>query len=458
MYSSLTFFIFSMLGILGFYLLPVKIRSVYLIGLNAYFCCAFGWKHFLCLIALTLFSYAVASCLKKRNSKFLLFGGISVIAASLFLVKFGSVFGISSVFVPIGYSFYTLQAISFLTDIYQGKIAEFCLLEYLQYMTYFPILLQGPICRFQKMRQQFACDAKFNFEKIRAGVLLMLFGLIKKVVIADRLSIYVSDVFNQYTEKTGGVILIAVVFYAFQLYTDFSGCTDISRGVSECLGIYLPNNFNTPYFSLSIKEFWNNWHLSLSTWLRDYVYIPLGGNRKGTFRKMINLTLTFLVSGLWHGTGLQYLIWGGLQAAGQIVEDAVFRKFSWLKKTDSWLVRSVRWLYVWLFTLGSWLIFRAHGVRAAVSMLIKMLTGFMMTNGLFECGLDRQDFYLGVVLIVGLVIIDALIKKGILVRQKLVQLPYLVQCLLFMLVFACLLVFGIYGSGYNASDFIYMQF
>lgn len=458
MYTSLKFIVFSVAILMGYYVLPYKFRSFFVLAANFYFCSLFGMKHLFVLIASTLLSFFCAKLLQKNKSKSVLIVGVSAIAVSLFLVKFGSAFGMNSILVPIGYSFYTLQMISFLVDIYHGKIIEFDLISFSQYMTFFPILLQGPICRYQKMQGEFKKEISFDFQMIKSGALLMAFGIFKKLVIADRLAIYTSDVFTNYTDKSGGVILVAVLFYAFQLYTDFSGCTDISRGVSYCLGISLPVNFNNPYFSLSIKEFWNRWHISLSSWLKDYVYIPLGGNRKGTVRKYINLFLTFLVSGLWHGTGLQYLIWGGMQAFGQVLEGYFEKWFKWYKKLDHLLVQIIRRSFVSVFTLGSWLMFRAHGVRAALLMAIKIVTGFFSFSGILECGLDRYDLVLSFVLIAGLLIVDLIREKKKDIRQRLNSSPYVVQCLIFMILIFGVLVFGIYGSGYDASDFIYMQF
>ncbi|MBE6107782.1 MAG: MBOAT family protein [Erysipelotrichaceae bacterium] len=458
MYSTLTFFVFATLGILGFYTVPYRFRKIYLIGLNAYFCIGFGWKHYAWLMIVVLWSYIIGKIIEINHSKFWRDCGISLIVLSLFIVKFGSVFGIQSLFVPIGYSFYGLQIVSFLFDLQKGKIQSYTFSEYVCIMTFFPLLLQGPICRFEMLRKQINSPVRFDEIAIKSGMLLMLFGIFKKVVIADRLSIFVSDVFTNYQVKSGGVILIAVVFYAFQLYTDFSGCTDISRGVSECLGIHLPANFNNPYFSLSVKEFWNRWHISLSTWLKDYVYIPLGGNRKGTIRKYINLFLTFFVSGLWHGTGLQYLIWGGLQALGQVLEWFFNKWFTWYNRVDSLIVQLVRRCYMTVFTLGSWLVFRAHGVRAAVLMALKVLTGFFSFAGILECGLDQKDLMLSFALIVGLLVVDFIREKKKDVRQTLNAAPYVVQCLVFMILIFGIFVFGIYGSGYSASDFIYMQF
>ncbi len=458
MYTSLKFMLFTITVVLGYFVFPRKVRPFFLVIANCAFCYFLGVKHLAALLISTVVSYGCAVLIQKRHSKQFALSAVCLVVLSLFWTKFGTVFGFSSIFVPAGYSFYALQMISFLCDVEKGKITSFTFLEYVEYMTYFPILLQGPICRFEQMKKEFQRESGFEFERVKAGAMLMLFGLFKKLVIADRLNVFVSDVFNHSADKSGGVLLCAVVFYAFQLYADFSGCTDISRGVSECLGIHLPLNFRNPYFALSIKEFWNRWHLSLSSWLKDYVYIPLGGNRKGALRKYLNLFVTFLVSGLWHGTGLQYLVWGALQACGQIVESWFEQRFTFLKQTKRFGVQLIRRIYVSVFVLGSWLVFRAHGVKAAVLSALKICTNFYSFAGLFECGLDQKDFVLSLILIVGLVLCDLIREKKKEFRFCLNHSFYLVQCFVFAVLLFGILVFGMYGSGYNAADFIYMQF
>lgn len=458
MYTSLDYILFTIAVVSGYYLLPRKIRPFFIVLSNIYFCYCLGIKHLTVLIISITMSYLCAVMIQKQQTKSLILTSTGVIVVTLFLTKFGTVFGFESILVPAGYSFYSLQMISFLNDIYKGKIQSFTLMEYVQYMTYFPILLQGPICRFEQMRNEFAKDSSFDFERVKAGVLLILFGFFKKMVIADRLNIFVSDAFEHYTDKNGGVLLCAAIFYAFQLYSDFSGCTDISRGVSECLDITLPLNFRNPYFSLSIKEFWNRWHLSLSSWLKDYVYIPLGGNRKGTLRKYLNLFITFLVSGLWHGTGFQYIVWGVLQASGQVIESWIENRFVQLKETEKLTIRLIRRIYVALFVLVSWLIFRASGIKAAWLILLKICTGFYKVGGMTSCGLDRKDLVLSLILIAGLLVTDMIREKNKDIRYRINRSTYLVQCIIFMIFVFGILIFGMYGSGYNAADFIYMQF
>ena len=458
MYSSLKFIIFSIAVVLGYYLIPKRGRPFFIISINAYFCALLGIKHLAVLFGSTLLSYVCAFLIQKYHSRRLMYVSIGMIVFALFMTKFGTVFGFDSILIPAGYSFYALQMISFLYDVHYAKIKSFSFIEYVQYMTFFPILLQGPICRFEYMQKEFKKNSSFQFERVKAGALLVLFGLFKKLVIADRLNLFVTDVFNHYEDKSGGILLCAVLFYAFQLYSDFSGCTDISRGVSECLDIKLPLNFRNPYFSLSIKEFWNRWHLSLSSWLKDYVYIPLGGNRKGVLRKYLNLLITFFVSGLWHGTGLQYLVWGCLQALGQIAESIAEQHFLWLKNTRHIGVRLIKRIYVSAFVLGSWLVFRAHGVKAAVLIAFRICTNFFSFSGLYSCGLDQKDFVLSLILIIGLVCCDLIREKKSEVRQCINQSSYFIKCCVFMILIFGILVFGMYGSGYNAADFIYMQF
>ena len=458
MYTSFKFLIFALTILVGYYSLPHKFRSFFLVGANLYFCSLLGMKHMMVLVISIVLSFGWAKLIEKTKNQRLCLAGVGAVVLSLFYVKFGTVFGFESIFVPVGYSFYGLQMISFLMDVNRGKIESIGFMDYVQYMSFFPILLQGPICRYDEMQKQFQKEARFDFQAVKAGGMLVMFGMFKKLVIADRLAVFVQDVFAGYADKSGGVMLIGVLFYAFQLYSDFSGCTDISRGVSECLALQLPNNFRNPYFALSVKQFWNRWHISLSTWLKDYVYIPLGGNRKGNVRKYINLALTFLVSGLWHGTGLQYIVWGLLQAVGQISESFVERSVSLYRRKELLFVQLIRRLYVAVFTLGSWLVFRSYGVRAAVLMLIRILTRFWDFTGVLSCGLDQMDLTLSFVLIGLLMGVDVVRECCKDIRQKLNDSYYPIQLLVWMILIFGILVFGMYGSGYSAADFIYMQF
>ena len=210
---------------------------------------------------------------------------------------------------PIGLSFYLFQSISYLIDVYRNKReAETDIFRYALYISYFPKFLQGPIERSDKFIPQFE-DIRYDFDNIRAGLIIMLWGYFQKIVIADRITIFVDFVYKNYIEYTGWYLIIATVLFAFQIYCDFCGYSNIAKGSAMMMGIKLTDNFNAPYISFSVTEFWKKWHISLTSWFRDYVYIPLGGNRKGKFRKYVNIFIVFFISGLWHGSSISFIIW-----------------------------------------------------------------------------------------------------------------------------------------------------
>lgn len=226
-----------------------------------------------------------------------------------------------NIILPVGISFYTFQTLSYTIDIYYRKMEPSNnLLNFATFVAFFPQLVAGPIERAKALLPQIEEKTSFNFKQFREGGVLILWGLVKKVLIADRLAVYVDVVFADPANFTGYQCALATLFFAVQIYCDFSGYSDIARGLAKTLGIELMTNFNVPYFSSSIREFWQRWHISLSTWFRDYVYIPLGGSRSSELIMKRNLLITFLVSGLWHGAAYTFLIWGLLHAMGYLLD------------------------------------------------------------------------------------------------------------------------------------------
>jgi D-alanyl-lipoteichoic acid acyltransferase DltB (MBOAT superfamily) len=231
------------------------------------------------------------------------------------------VFPAFNLLLPAGISFYTFQALGYAVDVYRGTIkAERGFITYALFVTFFPQLLAGPIERAADLLPQFKTDHQFDYDRVTAGLKLAAWGMFKKTVIADRLAVYVSAVYENPGVYPAPALLLATFFFAFQIYCDFSGYSDIAVGTARILGFRLTTNFRDPYFSASIGEFWRRWHISLSTWLKDYVYIPLGGNRKGVFRRNLNLLVTFALSGLWHGAAWHFVCWGLLHGLFQIIE------------------------------------------------------------------------------------------------------------------------------------------
>ena len=273
-----------------------------------------------------------------------------------------------AIIMPVGISFYTFQAISYTVDVYQRKFTlEVSLLEYLFYLTFFPLLIAGPITRAGTLIPQLKHRYHVSDAQVYTGLWLIMSGLLKKALIADYIAQYNNWIFNDPGAYSGFENLMGVLGYTLQIYCDFSGYSDISIGLASLLGITLLENFRYPYQSLNLQEFWRRWHISLSTWFRDYFYIPIGGNRKGTWRTYLNNFLTMLVAGLWHGASWMFVIWGALHGAG-----LVLHKWCkpWLQRIpDTWYVKCVSWTLTFLYVALAWTFFRSRDMGTAMTVL-----------------------------------------------------------------------------------------
>lgn len=273
------------------------------------------------------------------------------------------------VILPIGLSFHTFQAMSYTIEVYRGnQTAEKHFGIYALYVMFYPQLVAGPIERPQNMLYQFHSYFKYDFEQVKQGLMQMAFGLFKKMVIADRLSMVVDYAYDPASEHNGLTLLTATIFYSFQIYCDFSGYSDMAIGAARVMGFTLMDNFRSPYEAKSIPEFWGRWHISLSTWFRDYLYIPLGGNRKGELMKYRNQLIVFMVSGLWHGTSWSFVIWGGLHGVYQVL--ASMRE-KWMKKAnihvpDNIFFRSINIFLTFMLVTLAWVFFRNSIGRSVI--------------------------------------------------------------------------------------------
>jgi D-alanyl-lipoteichoic acid acyltransferase DltB (MBOAT superfamily) len=280
------------------------------------------------------------------------------------------------VLLPVGISFYTFQSMSYTIDVYRGKIqAENSLGIFATYVAFFPQLVAGPIERASNMLPQFRQHFSFDYGRVTNGLRLILWGLFKKVVVADTLGIYVNAVYNQVDQYTGLTLIAATIFFAFQIYCDFSGYSDIAIGTARVMGFTLMDNFRQPYLSTSLREFWRRWHISLSTWFRDYLYIPLGGNRVSLHRNLVNLMIVFVVSGLWHGASWTFVIWGALHGFYIVLESLY--ETSPLPKFD--IPRLIRILWTFTLVCFAWIFFRANSltdVEYVVTHLLDFSGGF----------------------------------------------------------------------------------
>lgn len=360
--------------------------------------------------------------------------------------------------IPIGFSFYTFQAIAYLVDIYRGNYTpRENVMEFILYMSFFPKLISGPIERAGDFLGRLHQIHTINFwqsGRLSVAFTYMLYGYFMKIVIADRIGVTVNRLFDQPSDYDSLWLLMGMILYTIQIYADFAGYSYIAYGVAKIFGIELQLNFKNPYFSLGITEFWRKWHISLSSWLRDYLYIPLGGNRKGRARKHINTMLVFIVCGLWHGTGLSFLIWGILHGAASVMES-----LCWSKIRNKLIKRIVMLAEVSI----AWVFFRAASTKEAIRYFWQILTqgtswervkeSFWKLNlNVTECGVIFFSILL-------LLLMDGWAdqRKGVF-PEILQKQPQIVRYVLFYMLLILVFVFGIYGSGYQPEKFIYMQF
>lgn len=375
---------------------------------------------------------------------------------------------------PVGLSFYTLLLAAYLADIWAGKCqAEKNPAKYLLFASFFPLLVQGPIARYKETGDSLATGHRFVDKNFVHGLRLILWGLFLKLVLADRAGILVDAVFEDVSAFSCGMAALSAVLYSIQLYADFSSCVCLSIGTAGLFGIRLPENFCHPYFATSIRDFWRRWHITLSSWLRDYVYIPLGGSRRGKAIKYRNLVLTFLVSGFWHGGSPAFLVWGLLHAIYQIAEDAlgIGRKKTEQEQKHasfgiSFLRRIPRMLLTFLLVTIAWVIFRAQSLSAAAGLFQRILTGAKGTGTFSEqllaTGTDAKDMAVLATAIAVLFLVSFLQERAgngkDALSDRLDRLPLPVRFLLELSLIAVVVVFGTYGAGYHAKDFIYGEF
>lgn len=341
LFNSYNFLIFFPIVTLIYYLIPHKIRYIWLLLASYYFYMCWNAKYALILLFSTGITYVSGLFIiradkikgdKKRTSskKILVALSFLINVSILFLFKYFD-FAVENinrvlsylniqvinpsfdVILPVGISFYIFQALSYTVDVYRGDVkVERNFLKYALFVSFFPQLVAGPIERSKNLLKQVHEKHYFDGQRVKDGLLLMIWGGFQKIVIADRVAIFVDTVFNKFPQYGGMYIVVAAVLFAFQIYCDFSGYSTIAIGAAKVMGFELMENFNAPYMSMSVAEFWRRWHISLSSWFRDYLYILLGGNRKGKLRKYINLMIVFIVSGLWHGAQWSFIVWGAL--------------------------------------------------------------------------------------------------------------------------------------------------
>lgn len=496
-FNSVDFLIFLPLVVLGYYIMPKKIKNLWLLIASYYFYMCWNAKYAVLILASTVITYLSGIIMEKiklsdreADAKKKL---MNLTVAGSFITNLGILgyfkytnfflgllrtgFAVAhinlnvptfDILLPVGISFYTFQALSYTMDVYRDEIyAEKNFIQYALFVSFFPQLVAGPIERSKNLLKQLSVEHKFDYEKAKEGFLLILWGLFLKIVIADRVAIVVDTIFNDADQYKGAYIVVGAIFFSVQLYCDFYGYSIIAKGAAALLGIDLMENFNYPYIRTSVADFWRGWHISLSTWFRDYLYIPLGGNRKGKLRKYLNLLIVFTASGLWHGAAIHYVIWGVLNGVYQVIGDMLMpiRKkvceiFRLDRNSIGHKAASVIGTYI-LVTLA-WVFFRAQSASLAISSIKSIFTTYnpwvLVDGSLYNLGIDQKNFNLLLVCIGVLLFADFCKLKQIVIHKIVLKQHLIFRSLFIAFVITFLLVFGIWGAAYDAAGFIYFQF
>lgn len=528
-FTSLVFIIFFTIITIFYYVLPKRFQWIILLLASLIFYISSGWKAIPFVLTTSLTIYFVTCKMdriysvlaqdiaaegiskdekqnlqrqaKAKCKKYVILA-VVILLGMLGYVKFTNklgafvsdfmlfVSGVSSEFtpwdliIPLGISYYTFSSIGYLLDVYWKK--DKCEKNYfkvLLYMIYFPQIVEGPIARHKQLATQFIEKKTFNYTQFCFGIQLMAWGYFKKMVIADRAAIFVNTIMGNLETYQGFYIVLALALGVVQLYADFSGCMDIAAGISEVLGIRLEKNFDRPFFSSSVAEFWRRWHITLGAWFKDYVYMPLATSKwmmkinteikkkhgTATYKLVsaaIPLTVVWLLTGLWHGTGWNYVVWGIYYGALIILGMAFEGKFKKIEaalhintKAASW--RILQHIRIFFIFMGGRLLTAPGTLENTVIAAKQMFSQFniwvFFDSSLYSMGLDRPNFMLLLITIVVLWAVSMLQSRGS-VREIIAGQNIVIRWLIYYLLFFSIIVFGEYGPGFDAASFVYMNF
>ena len=475
LFNSIAFAVFLPIVFMLYWCLPHRYRWCLLLASSYYFYMSWNVKYVFLILFATMISYLAAIMIEKEDSKrkkkFIMIGAAVVCLGVLFYFKYFNFVSESivnllglftikmnpvtiKVLLPVGISFYTFQTLGYVIDVYKGEVkAEKHFGYYATFISFFPQLVAGPIERTSNLLPQIKMQHEFNYGLAMYGARKMLWGFFKKIAVADMISIYVDKAYANLYGCTGFDLVLVIFLFTIQIYCDFSGYSDIAIGTAKLLGINLMENFKSPYFSVSIKEFWSRWHISLSTWFKDYIYIPLGGNRCSKIRSYVNLFITFIVSGIWHGANWTYVVWGGIHGIFQVIEKAC--KLD--QKCKNRLIKLLRWMCVFIFCNITWVFFRAETLHDAVTLFtllavkIKDLSSFLHTS----VGMNFKKLLYTFIVILMVAIydykslsVDLIESMAKMNKVKRITVEYII---LFIIVLALV-------KGTSQNQFVYFQF
>ena len=489
LFNSVSFLIFFPIVVMGYFLMPEKLKNHWLLVASYYFYMSWQPVYALLILFSTVTTFYCAVLIDKadtdKKKKIYLAVNILVNIAILCYFKYFnfivdsllavfpslSISRNNNLLAVVGISFYTFQSLGYSIDVYRGKVErEKNFLTYALFVSFFPQLVAGPIERSANLLPQFHKTNKFEYNRVTDGLVLMAWGFFKKLVVSDGAAIIVNMVYNDVTKFTGVQLIVPTVLFAFQIYGDFSGYSDIAIGAANIMGFKLMRNFYHPYFSQNVSEFWRRWHISLSTWFMDYVYIPLGGSRKGNVRTYINLFITFIVSGLWHGASWTFVIWGALNGLYNVVHRILFGKKETEKRRrikegrpvakQSPAVVVFKCLCTFLLIDFAWIFFRANSWADAMYVVGNMFSDFSLvfTSGYLATALEAIGYYANngtaiVLCTVLMLLVEVWEGKGQLV-DRINRCAAPVRWVFYYGIILLILFFGYFGQ----SQFIYFQF
>lgn len=476
-FNSLTYAVFLPIVFFIYWFIPNRFRWVLLLIASYYFYMSWNPKYVVLIALTTVISYlsaiVIESSAKVAIKRVALAAALFICFGILFVFKyFNFVFSSLSVIfskisiplsapvlklmLPVGISFYTFQTLSYVIDVYRGEVkAERHLGLYATFVSFFPQLVAGPIEKASNLLPQIKAEHSFNYDETVYGLRQMLWGFFKKIVVADTLAAYVDRVYTNVYDYKGMDLMLVILFFTIQIYCDFSGYSDIAIGTSHLMGIKLMTNFKSPYFSTSIKEFWGRWHISLSLWFKQYVYIPLGGNRCSKLRHYFNLMITFLASGLWHGANWTFVVWGGLHGFVQIIEDVFKKPLSALKKNT--VTKIILGCLVFVICNIGWVFFRADTFSDAFYVLSNCLNGIGRITEYYHNTIGMNHMrYLTVFITVGMVAVYDFFAQKTDVIEWFAHKNVIVRLLVEYALIAVILWMSIDNLGSNG--FVYFQF
>ncbi|MCR5302303.1 MAG: MBOAT family protein [Lachnospiraceae bacterium] len=493
-FNSTSFMIFFPVVVAAYFVIPRKCRAVWLLVSSYYFYMSWNAKYAVLIGTSTLITYGCAILLEKYSDRSGIKKLISVLCICsnlgiLAVFKYASFairtvdgllealgqaptgFGID-LLLPVGISFYTFQAIGYFIDVYRGDIAaEKNLIKYALFVSFFPQLVAGPIERSKSLLTQIRDVSKINVwdaGRIASGAILMVWGFFLKMVIADRAAILVNNVFADYRMYGSTELILAGFGFEAQVYCDFLSYSLIAMGAARIMGFVLMENFNAPILARDTKEFWRRWHISLTTWFRDYVYIPLGGSRKGMGRKRINLMIVFLLSGLWHGASWGYIIWGGINGLYLILNDMTQKIRSDTAEKLKINTGCFSWTFLKVIVTNILFVFaiifyRAVSVVDGANYIKRIFANpdpwALFDGTVYELGLSRTEMSILIVSLVVLLLVELIrYNKDMMIDKWLLTQNVWFEWLVIIALIAAIFVFGEYGFGFDAQQFVYFQF